>query len=160
MTYSIETQAQAMALLALNQNDWEKTSEITGVAARTLQRWSEKLTSPDKIGVKTLRSSELGQILSDTLTQVIQNPPASFTEKGWGITVGILVDKLLLLEGKPTERIENISKQLGHITDEQLDIIEAEFESRLGTGDREGGTGTPAAAEDGFTEPDHIPTPE
>lgn len=100
-----------LQLLEENDRDFTKTAEATGIHERTIRRWDQER-----------QIEALGQDIPEMLEQVIKNmlsnPPDFNNGQGWGIAVGILIDKLLLVKGKATSRHETVSK-IQNMTDEE-----------------------------------------
>jgi len=117
MAYSDGEVAEALVRLAVNKYDYQLTSDQIGIPIRTLRRWDKKVP---KKGVH--------ELLERAITRLLMSIPTDMTGQSWSVAVGILLDKLLLYEGKATSRVENLFGALEQIGDDELDQLIAEFE--------------------------------
>jgi len=117
----------------------ERTAKAVGIHARTLSRWfnGEQNPPPDRMVNK--KRLELTDLLRNELGSIFKampnaRPDASYRDLG--TVAAIFIDKLQLLEGKPTWRGEVIDLlKSGKVTPEQVenelgsDIAQELFES-------------------------------
>jgi hypothetical protein len=120
MAYAESEQAEALLKLALNKYDFDLTSEELGISKRTLRRW-------DKIAPK----KRVRWHLERALIHILAHVPDPMPGKDWALAVGILTDKIMLFEGMPTERIENIINKLADTEGNEFDGILEEAERIL-----------------------------
>lgn len=97
MAYTDKEKANALVILATNNGDYIKTAKDTGVSKRTLIRWAQ--TAPKKEGT-------VPELIEAAIKDILENMPEKWTEKGWPIALGILLDKWLLAQGMATSRSE------------------------------------------------------
>jgi len=112
-TYNDIEISETLIKLAVNQYNYAMTSSDTGISIRTLKRWAKM---PQKKGIP--------ELLERAIAKLLIAIPADFSGQHWAITLGILIDKWLLMSGKPTSRAENITKKFGGLSeDEFTDVI-------------------------------------
>ena len=114
---SAEEDEYVVSKLIANGYDYERTAAETGVSIKTLRRASRRV--PQK---------GLEERLQLAINHMLSIMPTSMSGRDWGITMGILVDKLLLLRGKATSRVEQTStiRGLDNVSDRERDAILAE----------------------------------
>jgi len=115
--YSDAFKTETMVRLAVNKYDYDKTAEQTGVTARTLRNWEKDFT---KKGVPDL--------LERAIERMLMVIPEKWSGHDWAVSLGILLDKYQLLRGEPTERTENIFKQIQNMPDNELNELISQFE--------------------------------
>ena len=125
MAYSDGEVAEALVRLAVNKYDYKLTSDQPGIPARTLRRWDKRVP---KKGIQDL--------LDRAISRLLMAVPADMSGHDWAITLGILLDKWLLLQGKATSRVETLFGALEQIGDDELDKLIAEFEQAATSEDR------------------------
>lgn len=125
MAYSDGEVAEALVRLAVNKYDYKLTSDQIGIPVRTLRRWDK---SVPKKGVH--------ELLERAISRLLMSIPNNMSGQNWSIAVGILLDKLLLYEGKATSRVETLFGALEQIGDDELDKLIAEFEQAATSEDR------------------------
>ena len=113
----------ALQVLEENDRDFDKTSQETGIHSRTLRRWDQE-RQIEALG------QDIPEMLETVIKNMLSNPPDFQNGQGWGIAVGILIDKLLLVKGKATSRHETVSKIQNMSDEEYMKAIE-EAESIL-----------------------------
>lgn len=129
--YSDAQIGEALVLLAINKYDFAQTSEILNIPAGTLRRWDRDIP---KKGVADL----LDRAIERLLIQI----PSDWKGKDWAAGLGILMDKWLLVQGKATNRSENIFGWLQEIPEDELDELIREIEDAAKhAGDTEGRKG-------------------
>jgi hypothetical protein len=117
MAYSDAEVTEAMIRLAVNKYDYEKTAEQTGVNERTLRRWDKNAT---KKGVP--------ELLERAIERLLMVIPSDMKGNDWAVTLGILLDKWLLIQGEPTNRTESLIRGLKEVTPDDRDAIIREAE--------------------------------
>jgi hypothetical protein len=117
MAYSDAFRTEAIIKLAINKYDYQKTADQVGVPVRTLRNWEKNFP---KKGVQDL--------LERAISRLLMAIPSDMSGHDWSITLGILLDKWLLIQGKATSRVENLFGALEQIGDDELDQLIAEFE--------------------------------
>ena len=122
MAYSDSERAEAIVRLAVNKYNYDKTSEQLNIPARTLRRWDK---SVPKKGVEDL--------LERAIQRLLMVIPENMSGHDWSITLGILLDKWLLLQGEPTERTENLLKTFGALTDDERQSVIHEAQEIVGS---------------------------
>lgn len=116
--------AEALVRLAVNHYDWNKTEEQTGIPVRTLRRWDKDVP---KKGVPDL--------LERAITRLLMVIPKDLKGSDWAITLGILMDKWLLIQGEPTERTESLVRTFEALSeDERHAVVERAREIISGFG--------------------------
>ena len=116
MAYSDAEVTEAMILLAVNKYDWDKTAEQFGVSTKTLRLWN-----------KNFQEKSVPELLNRAIQRMLMVIPSTMTGKDWGITMGILMDKWLIMQGQPTSRVENLVSALENMSNEDLKELEQEF---------------------------------
>ena len=117
MAYSDVEIAEALVRLAVNKYNFQLTSDQLGIPKQTLRRWNKNVP---KKGVQGL--------LERAISRLLMAIPADMSGHDWAVTLGILLDKWLLMQGKATSRIENLFGALEQIGDDELDQLISEFE--------------------------------
>lgn len=107
---------RASAVLMLEAAGYpEQRGALTSVAervrvpARTLSRWFNKEQNPAPDNLVTEKKFDLIQAIRDEIQHAIGDMPEARPDASYRdltTSVAILIDKLQLLEGKPTERTE------------------------------------------------------
>lgn len=141
MAYSDAERTEALVRLAINNYDYTKTADETGISHQTLRNWDAQFGT---VAIPDL----LDRAIKKLLAAVPENMPA----KEWAIAYGILMDKWLLIQGEPTSRTEtNVFSRLGLDDPEFANDIEREMEkilSEAGSGSADPGesaNGRPAS---------------
>lgn len=121
--------------------------------ARTLSRWFNKEQNPPPDQLVSEKRIELVDAIRNEVYAALGEMPAAREDanyKDLGTVAAILIDKLQLLDGKPTQRIETIEAWLDRLpADEYEDVIaEAQRIIRESSGGDPRGT-QQATAEDG-----------
>lgn len=119
-TYTDAQRSAAMIQLALNKFDYEKTEHELGIDRKVLQRWEKEL--PKRM---------IPQMLEEAIAKLFERMPAKFTEKAWGITLGILMDKYLLINNQPNARLETTINTVINASEEEKAAIIEEAERIL-----------------------------
>lgn len=145
MAYTEEFKANALIQLAANGGDLDTTAEALGISTSTLWRWAKgqqvkkKSKKKDSISKNETESNEPFRVedgIEAAIKHLISNIPVMRGDE-WGVALGILLDKWLILQNQPTERIESLFGQLGGLSPEAYEDVLAEAERILG------GSGSP-----------------
>ncbi len=106
--YSEEDKATALAVLAANNGDLRKTARDLGIPKSTLERWiyiQNTVVSAIADTKKKELSTELEE-LAYKIVGVMPDKLASANLQQLATSLGITIDKMQLLQGRPTERSE------------------------------------------------------
>jgi transposase-like protein len=132
--YTDEFRAAALAALDA-EGGMSKPGSIPSVAKQldmpesTLWGWAKGRNNPPPSNLRTLKSNELSNLIKKEIGEILEDMPGKRTEadyKAMGTVLGIMVDKLQLLTGKPTEiseEVEQVTFDLSGLTDEQLNRL-------------------------------------
>lgn len=108
MAYTSDDRAATLAALESNGGNLARTSRETGVARDTIKRWRDE-ESPEKNASVNRRMPEARATLSERLREFVDAAltvaPTKLNDANLRdvfTSVGIAIDKLQLLEGKPT----------------------------------------------------------
>lgn len=136
--YTDEFRAQAIAMLAAAgypdvKGAIVRTARQLGIKHQTLSRWARREYNPAPHKTVLVKSFDLKEAIRDELQAILvelpnARPDADFKELA--TSFGILVDKLQLLEGKATERVELLTEQ--ERTERLTDILDAARNRRDG----------------------------
>jgi transposase-like protein len=151
MAYDKEFKARALIRLAENRNDYEATAAEMGCSPRSLRHWA----NGNRIEKKSAKSAEVPQksaenakdeltvadYLEQAVKHMLKNPPSELKGDDWAITVGVLMDKWLLVKGQPTERTETISRLLDQLPEHERDYVYEEAERIVAEASRTLGEG-------------------
>ncbi|GAB4514055.1 MAG: hypothetical protein Kow0047_25800 [Anaerolineae bacterium] len=139
MAYSDAEKAEALIRLALNNYNYQRTSEETGISVMTLRRWN-----------KTVPKKGVAELLERAVERLLMAIPEDLSGRDWALALGILLDKWLLAQGQPTARSESVLRQVRDLSDDQYYAVIAEAERILaeaaGCGVVEGGVEQPDGA--------------
>jgi len=143
--YTDAEKAEAIIRLAVNQYDFTKTAREIRLPVQTLRRWNKNVPNdvsniPDVPNVTKKGVAELLEIAIEHLLMAI---PDNFSGQQWAVTVGILLDKWLLMRGEPTQRTENLVKTFEALSNDDRRAIIGEAEriiAGFGTGDPDEGS--------------------
>ena len=144
MAYSDGEKAEALIRLAINNYNFTKTAEETGIPAKTLRLWNKKVPK-----------NSVSELLDRAVQRMLAAIPEKMSPYEWGVALGILLDKWLIVQGEPTQRTETIQRQVSRLSDDEFDDILEQAnailsEAKGGGADRAGGattagTGAPEA---------------
>lgn len=113
MAYSDAERAEALIRLATNKYNYDKTAEETGITTKTLRRWD-----------KNVPKKGVFELLERAVWQMLASVPSEWKNgQDWAIALGILIDKLLLMQGEPTQRSESIVHGYRDLSDEEKRIV-------------------------------------
>jgi len=116
MSYSDAEKAEALIRLATNRYDFARTAMETGLPKMTLRRWN-----------KIVPKKGVADLLERAIERLLMSVPENMTGQDWSVSLGILLDKWLLVQGKATSRVENLFGALEKISDDELDRLIDEF---------------------------------
>ena len=126
--YPAEKRAKTLTTLAVTKNDAKRTAEIEGIGVRTVYRWQAQ-------GPDYLKDKQVSELLEGVVKGLLGNAPdpAEANMKDWGIALGILLDKWMILGGNPTKRVENVTIEgrVLNLTDDQYRYALEEAEKIL-----------------------------
>ena len=122
MAYSPVEKLEVLIKLAVNKYDFSMTASDTGIPERTLRRWANRKNV--QIDIKR----DIPGLLERAIERMLINIPENWTAHDWAVAVGILYDKWLLLQGKPTDKIEYLIKQIEGIPNDELERLFTEFQ--------------------------------
>ena len=133
MAYTSDDQAATLAVLESNGGNLARTSRETGIARDTIKRWRDEKSPPKNASVDK-RLPEARATLADRLRDFVDAALTIAPDKlddanlrDVFTSVGIAIDKLQLLEGKPTS-IDEVRDGDGHRElDEVLDQLAARY---------------------------------
>lgn len=142
MAYSEEQKAGALVKLALNGNDYEKTAAEVGVSERQLYRWAggQNIKRAKKVSKKANVSDDkppdvltalddhlpdltVADMLEATIKRLLMLIPARMSGDDWSRALGILMDKWLILQGQPNQRVDILTRMLEQLPDSEYDNI-------------------------------------
>ena len=117
--YSEAEQAEALVRLAVNRYDYAKTAEQTGISTVTLRRWN-----------KVVPKKSVPALLERAIERLLMAVPEKLSGDTWAITLGILLDKWLLVQGQATSRTE-LMRVLRVESEDELSAVIREAERIL-----------------------------
>jgi transposase-like protein len=121
----------------------QHVADHLGVPAMTLSRWFKGTRNPPPHELVTEKRGDLLDSLKALAHQLVEAMPGKIEDANLqqsGTVLGIVLDKVLLLEGKATERVDHT----GLTRDERISRISALLDRR-GTG---GATSPPRSTDD------------
>jgi hypothetical protein len=89
----------------------QRTSDYLKIPQSTLSRWARGVSNPPPANIVTEKRKTIIELLRDEIYAVLGEMTKTREDTDYrtlATAFGIFVDKLQLLEGKPTERVENI----------------------------------------------------
>jgi hypothetical protein len=117
MAYSDTEATEALIRLAVNKYDYKLTAEQTGIDEKTLRRWDKNATK-----------KSVPELLERAIERLLMVIPSDMKGHDWSVTLGILLDKWLLIQGEPTNRTESLIRGLKDVTPDDRDAIIREAE--------------------------------
>lgn len=137
--YTDEFRAQALACLQANAGNVKRTAKQLGIPEKTLEGWHKGTRNPVHAELRDKKTGELKDVLDAWVREITSIPVERFPELSLqqaGVAVGIAVDKIMLLTGRPT--VIDESRVTGKVdldrlsTDELLHLaaIKAKAEGR------------------------------
>jgi len=142
MAYTEQQRADALITLETNRGNIKKTAIQLGIGEATLHRWidenSENGDIKSDIAVATkerlpaTREDFIIRLtrLRDLHLEHLENNYQDLTARETVVSLGILIDKVELLEGNATSRTAVVGN--GETIDEAINRITNELESRIG----------------------------
>lgn len=125
--YSDDQRAAVLAALDANGGNLSKTARDTGVPKSTLIAWRDNVHVPPADELRTSKKLELTELIRTELDAIFEAMPGkreSADYKTLGTVAGILSDKLTLLDGGATSRIDLNVRNLPEIPDTTIaDIL-------------------------------------
>lgn len=139
--YNDEFRAQAIVMLEAagwpdSKGAIMRVARQLGIKHQTLSRWSRAEQNPPPHKVVRIKTFDLRQAVRDELQAILlempdARPDADFKELATAF--GILVDKLQLLDGKATERVEILTPE--ERTDRLTELLDTSRARRDGCAD-------------------------
>lgn len=106
VSYTDEDKAAALAMLDANDGNVKGTADSLGIPESTLRSWKNDRGTPRNIAeLRDKNRGELSDRIFNLTHLVLDNLPEKLDEasaKDLFVSLGILVDKLQLLKGQPT----------------------------------------------------------
>jgi transposase-like protein len=125
--YSDEQRAAVLAALDANDGNLSKTARDTGVPISTIQTWRDNRGTPPSNELRNAKKLELADLIRAELDAIFEAMPGkrgAADYRALTTGAGILVDKLALLQGDPTSRIDLNVRNLPEIPDTTIaDIL-------------------------------------
>lgn len=145
--YSDQDRQEALAALAANGGNLDRTARQLGIPRATLQAWRDGARHPEaaesaapKKAALADRLEELAHKLLDAACEPGRLAGASLQQVA--TSLGIALDKMRLLRGQPTQIGEQTGRlDFGRLSDEDLDTLERLGERVLGPAGPGGGAG-------------------
>lgn len=141
MAYNSQQRAEALTALELNQGNLTQTAEQLGIGVATLSRWVDEDSEigSDKSPIAQEASEKLPEVKQEFLDRLIvardktlehlDNNVQNLKPREAAVALGILIDKVELLKGNATQRVESVGN--GETVNEAIERIRQEFESRI-----------------------------
>lgn len=123
MAYSDVEATEAMIRLAVNKYDYALTAEQLGISEKTLRRWDKNVT---KKGVP--------ELLERAIERLLMVIPERMDGNTWAVSLGILIDKWLLVQGQATSRHE-LMRVLRIESEDEFSAVIREAEQILANSD-------------------------
>lgn len=107
--YSDEEKANALAALASNGGNVQRTAIALGIPAKTLENWSKGTVHPSVANLGEGKKVELADLLEETARKLVADllEMASTSQKDCATALGIVIDKRQILLGKPTSVVKS-----------------------------------------------------
>lgn len=106
--YSDNDKAAALAALDTNDGNVYKTAQQLGIPRKTLESWANNAgVNDDVANLRQHKKGEIADRLEDLVHQLIDAMPGKIGDANLqqaATTLGIAVEKIQLLRGKPTDR--------------------------------------------------------
>jgi hypothetical protein len=115
--YSDQEKAEALAALAANKGNVKLTARTLGIPRMTLAHWANGDCSPEVTKLGHLKKGELASTLEALAHKHVDACPDKIADANLQATatsLGICVDKMLLLRGEPTEIKGQMTDQEAH----------------------------------------------
>lgn len=124
--YSDDQRAAVLAALDANGGNLSKTARDTGVPKSTLIAWRDNVHVPPSDELRTVKKLELADLIRAELAAIFEALPgkrAAASYKDATTAAGILMDKLALVEGDPTSRVEMNVRNLPDLPETTVSAI-------------------------------------
>jgi hypothetical protein len=121
--YSDEQRAAVLAVLKSNGGNVSRTARETGVPASTIQTWRDNADTLPPHEVREQNRLSLADLIRAELDAIFEIMPGKREDadyKTLGTVVGILTDKLALLDGGVTSRVDVNVRNLPELPDGTL----------------------------------------
>lgn len=148
MAYSNAVKAEALVRLAATGNDYDGVAKEMGIGRRTLVRWSMASVKNGAEMASKKGAISVIDLVAAALEKVLAAVPDDLPGVAWATTVGILVDKWLVLQGlnQPAAEWQAFAMRVRGLGDEQYWRVLREAERLFGdivagVGDEGDGTG-------------------
>ena len=127
-SYSDNQKAAALLTLETNGGNVARTARETGIPRKTIEEWSKgQGVTNDVAEIRRENRPDLLALLKDELYAVMELMPekrANADYKDLARTMGILVDKIQLLAGEPTQRnVVDMTLRVPELPEDTLDNI-------------------------------------
>lgn len=146
--YSDEERANALAALAANGGNVDRTARELGLPRKTLEHWAKGDINPVVAELGQQKKVSLADRLEEVALALVAAMPrklANATLQQIAVSLGIAVEKMQLLRGAPTSITEDLRRaDLSKLTDAQLDQLDAILRDAEASGGQ-GGEGTAQA---------------
>jgi hypothetical protein len=142
--YSDEERANALAALAANGGNVDRTARQLGIPAKTLENWAKGDRHPESAEMGERKSGSMADALEGVAWKLLDALPGKVEKASLSHTataMGIAIDKCRLLRGEPTA----INRQeMDDLSDAELDERIRDLEAKLrDPAGREGGPAGP-----------------
>ncbi len=136
--YIDDERASALAALAANAGNVEKTARQIGIPAKTLANWAKGVSHPEAAKAGDQKKGPLADKLEEVawkLAEAIPERIAATPLEKLALSLGIVIDKMRLLREQPTA----ISKATGNSPDDLKHLTDAELAERIADARRRAG---------------------
>jgi transposase-like protein len=115
--YTEAQRAEALAVLKSNNGNLSRTERETGIPKGTLLYWRNNSTYAAPIEMQTQKTESLRGELESVAYRLVRKLAERLNDTDAGVqqlatSLGIVIDKLQLLDGKPTERTAVVNESL------------------------------------------------
>jgi transposase-like protein len=128
--YSDEERANALAALAANGGNVNRTASQLRIPAKTLENWQKGSCHPEAAENGERKKGPMADALEAVAWKLLDSIPEKIARAPLNQTataLGIALDKARLLRGEPT----NITQDLAGLSDDELDRRIADVEGRI-----------------------------
>lgn len=142
--YSDEDRAEALAALAANAGNVERTAAALGIPRTTLLHWAAGTRHPEASQMGQEKKGDMAAALEAVAWKLLDAIPGKIDDaplNQTSVAMGIAIDKARLLRNQPTEITQH---DFGDLTEEEIDRRIAELEARIAAA--QGGEGKVGAA--------------
>lgn len=106
--YSDDERAEALVALSANGGNVEGTARQLGIPERTLEHWAKGQRHPEARQMANKKKKPLADCLEALARKLVQAMPDKAKDASLqqiAVSLGIAVDKMLLLRGEPTVNV-------------------------------------------------------